>query len=157
VNARFDHHEEPPRLQDGGILYAATQPRAALAEVFQAGRLIDTRTDEPWLVGFRLAEPVQLLDLLGLWPTRAGASAAIHSGPRPMARRWARVIYTSYPEAQGVWYGSSMAASAPCVALFERAAGALPGAPSFHHALADATLEAFLVRIAAELGYRLAL
>ena len=157
VNARFDHHEEPPHVQDRGILYAATHPRAALAEVFQAGRLIDVHTDEPWLVGFRLAQPVQLLDLLGLWSTRAGASAAINTGPRPTARRWARVIYASYPEAQGLWYGSSMAANAPCVALFERAVGALPAAPAFHHALADATLEAFLVRTAAELGYRLAL
>jgi hypothetical protein len=50
-----------------------------------------------------------------------------------------------------------MAANVPCVALFERALGALPAAPAFHHALADATLEAFLVRTAAELGYRLAL
>jgi hypothetical protein len=157
VNARFDHHEEPPHVQDRGILYAATHPRAALAEVFQAGRLIDVHTDEPWLVGFRLARPVRLLDLLGLWPTRAGASVAINSGPRPTARRWARVMYASYPEAQGLWYGSSMAANAPCVALFERAVGALPAAPAFHHALADATLEAFLVRTAAELGYRLAL
>jgi len=157
VNARFDHHDEPPHLQEHGILYAATHPRAALAEVFQAGRLIDVHTDEPWLVGFRLAQPVQLLGLLGLWPTRAGASAAINSGPRPTARRWARVIYASYPEAQGLWYGSSMAANTPCVALFERAIGALAAAPAFHHALADATLEAFLVRTAAELGYRLAL
>jgi len=39
------------------------------------------------------------------------------------------VIYASYPEAQGLWYGSSMAANTPCVAL--------------------------LVRTAAELGYRL--
>jgi len=157
VNARFDHHEEPPRAQDRGILYPATHPRAALAEAFQAGRLIDARTDEPWLVGFRLTETVRLLDLLGLWPTRAGASTAINSGPRPTVRRWARVIYTSYPEAQGIWYGSSMAANTPCVALFERARAAVPTAPAFHRALADATIEAFLVRTAAELGYRLAL
>jgi hypothetical protein len=157
VNARFDHHEDPPHLQDRGILYAATHPRAALAEVFQAGRLIDVHTDEPWLVGFRLAALVQLLDLLSLWPTRAGASTAISSGPRPTARRWARVSYARYPEAQGLWYGSSMAANAPCVVLFERAIAAIPAAPAFHHALADATLEAFLVRTAAELGYRVAL
>ncbi len=50
-----------------------------------------------------------------------------------------------------------MAANAPCAALFERAAAALPAAPAFHHALADAPLEGFLVGIAAELGYRLAL
>ena len=155
TTARYDHHEEPPRVQERGILYAATHPRAALAEVFQAGRLIDAHTDEPWLVGFRVAETLRLLDLLGLWPTRAGASAAINSGPRPTARRWSRVISASYPEAQGLWYGSSMAANTPCVALFERAAAAVPPAPAFHHALADATLEAFLVRTAAKLGYRL--
>ena len=157
VNARFDHHQEPPHAQDRGILYAATHPRAAVAEVFQAGRLIDVHTHEPWLVGFQLDRPVQLLDLLGLWHTRAGASAAINTGPRPMARRLARVIYDTYSEAHGLWYGSSMAASSPCLALFERAADSLPAAPAFHHALADATLEAFLVRSAAELGYRLAL
>lgn len=157
TSARFDHHQEPPHPQERGILYAATHPRAALAEAFQAGRLIDVRTDEPWLVGFRLTEPVRLLDLLGLWPTRAGASAAINSGPRPTARFLSRVIYASYADAQGLWYGSSMAANTPCVALFERSAAALPAAPAFHHALADATLEALLVRTAAALRYRLAL
>lgn len=157
VNARFDHHEEPPHLQKRGILYVAAHPRAALVETFQAARLIDVRTDEPWLVGFRLAAPLRLLDLLSLWPTRAGASAALNSGPRPTARQWARAIYAGYPEAQGLWYGSSMAANAPCAALFERAAAVLPAAPAFHHALADAPLQGFLVRIASELGYRLAL
>jgi hypothetical protein len=33
----------------------------------------------------------------------------------------------------------------------------LPAAPAFHHALVEATLEAFLMRSAAERGYRLAL
>ena len=157
TNARFDHHEEPARLQERGILYAATHPRVAIAETFQADRLIDVRAGEPWLVGFRLTRSVRLLDLLGLWPTRAGASMALNSGPRPTARLWAQVIYASYPESQGLWYGSSMAGNAPCITLFERAKDTLPAAPAFHHALADATLEAFLTNIAAVLGYRLAL
>lgn len=157
TNARFDHHEPPPRVQDRGILYAAGHPRTSLAEVFQAGRTIDARREEPWLVGFRLATDIRLLDLTGLWPTRAGASMAISSGPRPAARRWSGAIYQAYPDAAGLWYGSSMAANAPCVALFERAAEALPSLPSFHRALADETLRAFLETCGEVLRYRLVL
>ncbi len=49
-------------------------------------RTIDVRRDEPWLVGCRLTADVRLLDLVWLWPTRAGASAAISGGPRPAER-----------------------------------------------------------------------
>ncbi|MBA2450403.1 MAG: RES domain-containing protein [Chloroflexi bacterium] len=42
ANARFDHHEPPPRAQAHGILYAAIHPRTPLAEVFQARRTINT-------------------------------------------------------------------------------------------------------------------
>ena len=157
TNARFDHHEPPPRVQDRGILYAAGHPRTPLAEVFQAGRTINARRDEPWLVGFRLVTDVRLLDLTGLWSTRAGASLAISSGARPVARRWSGAIYEAYPAAAGLWYGSSMDGNAPCVALFERAQAALPGRPSFHRALADETLRAFLETCSEVLGYRLVL
>ena len=157
TNARFDHAEPPPRVQTRGILYAAGRPRTPLAEVFQARRTINARRDEPWLVGFRLAADVRLLDLTGLWPTRAGASMAISSGPRPVARRWSGAIYEAYPHAAGLRYGSSMDANALCVALFERAEEALPALPAFHRALADDTLRAFLESCCQALGYRLVL
>lgn len=157
TNARFDHHEPPPRTQARGILYAAAHPRTPLAEVFQARRTINARRDEPWVVGFRLAADVRLLDLTGLWPTRAGASMAISSGPRPVARRWSRAIYEAYSDAAGLWYGSSMDANAPCAALFERAAETLPDRPAFHRALADETLRSFLEASSDALGYRLIL
>ncbi len=80
---------------------------------------------------------------------------ALSSGPRPRARAWARTIYTAYPEAEGVWYGSSMHANTPCVALFERALDALPPRPQIHRALADTTLRAFLRNVAADLNFRL--
>jgi hypothetical protein len=157
TNARLDHHEPPARFQSRGILYAADHPRTTLAEVFQAQRTINAPRNEPWLVGFRLTVDLQILDLTGLWPTRAGASMAISSGPRPIARRWARAIYDAYPTVVGLWYGSSMHASAPCVALFERGAAPLPTRPAFHRALADDTLRAFLENAADALGYRLIL
>jgi hypothetical protein len=157
LNGRFDPHELPRRVQERGILYAATHPAAALAEFFQARRTINARRDEPWLVGFRLTADIRLPDLTGLWPTRAGASRAINSGLRATARRWSGAIHETYPDAGGLWYGSFMYAHAPCVALYERAAGALPTRPSFHRALADDTLRAFLETCAAVLGYRLVL
>ena len=157
TSARFDHHVLPPRVQSRGILYAAKHPRTSLAEVFQARRTIDAHRDEPWLVGFRLTADVRLFDLTGLWSTRAGASMAINSGLRATARRWSGAFYEAYPDASGLWYGSSMHANAPCVALYERAAGALPARPSFHRALADDILRAFLEASAEALGYRLVL
>ncbi|MFN8634111.1 MAG: RES family NAD+ phosphorylase [Chloroflexota bacterium] len=157
THARFDHHLPPARIQNRGILYASDHPRTPLAEVFQVSRTIDARRDEPWLVGFRLSREIRLLDLTGLWPTRAGASMAIASGLRSTARRWSSTIYEAYSGADGLWYGSSMHANAPCVALYERGASALPARPSFHRALADDTLRAFLETSADLLGYRLIL
>jgi hypothetical protein len=142
-------------VQDRRILYVAAQIRTCLAEVFQRRRHIDTSFGHPWLVGFALAAPLRLLDLTGAWPTRAGASMAINSGPRPRARRWSRAIYVAYPAAQGLYYASSMDGNAPAVALFERAAPALPAHPFFHRALADQLLQPALAGAAEELGYTL--
>jgi RES domain len=152
---RFDPHAPPPRLQDRGVMYLAAHPRTCLAEVFQTKRRIDVSTGQPMLVGFRLAADVWLLDLTGLWPTRAGASMAINSGPRPTARRWARAIYEAFPALDGLFYASSMAGNAPCLALFERAARAVAIAPELHRPVADPLLRAFLRRTAIALGYGL--
>lgn len=35
TQARFDHHEPPPRIQAKGILYAAASPITCLAEVLR--------------------------------------------------------------------------------------------------------------------------
>ncbi|MGH3090686.1 MAG: RES domain-containing protein, partial [Rubrobacteraceae bacterium] len=53
ASARFDHHPPPrgdhPNL---GILYAATEVKTCVAEVFWNTRNINLRRREPWLVGF---------------------------------------------------------------------------------------------------------
>jgi hypothetical protein len=62
--ARFDHHFEPPRVQERRILYAALREDAVatcVAEAFQEGRLVDTRRCDPQLAAFSLAEDVPLL------------------------------------------------------------------------------------------------
>jgi hypothetical protein len=123
------------------------------AEVFQETRTIDRLRNDPWLVGFELVRAVSVLDLTGPWPTRAGASMAINSGPRPRARRWSQVIYAAYPAVEGLHYASSMDANRPAVVLYERAADALPSRPSFHRALADPTLTLAIVRAAQRFNY----
>lgn len=157
--ARFDHHLEPTRDQERGILYAALGGDAVatcVAEAFQEGRLIDTSHDDPWLACFALAEDVPLLDLTGKWPTRAGASANVNSGPRPRCRRWSMAVHEAYPDLRGLLYASSMNGGEPAVALYERAAGELPRTPAFNRPLSDPALLVGLGRIADALGYGLA-
>ena len=157
-SARFDHHSKPPGVQERAILYAAAGEDAVatcVAEAFQEGRLVDTRLRDPQLAAFSLVEDVPLLSLRGRWPTRAGASANINSGPRPRCRRWSRAIYEAYLGVSGLLYASSMNGNRPAVALYERAAGALPGAPDLNRPLSDAALLLPLERIASSLGYDL--
>jgi hypothetical protein len=154
-SGRFDHHVGPPRVQGRGIIYVAWHPRTCLAEVFQAKRRIDTSSRSPLLVGFETVHSLNLLDLTGLWPTRAGASTAISRGPRFRSQAWARRIYEAYPSLDGVYYGSSMDANSPCAALFERALDAVPGLPRLHRPLADPLLRSILQRAALQLNYDL--
>ena len=153
TSARFDHHLPPPRVQARRVLYVATRPLTCFAEVFQDTRTIDRQRHAPWLVAFELVQPVPLLDLTGRWPTQAGASMAINSGPRPRARRWSQAIYAAYPHLEGLHYASSMNANEPAIVLYERAAHVMPGRPVFHRALADAALSAVVARAAARLDY----
>lgn len=153
-SGRFDPHEPPPRAQARAILYAAQEGPTCLAEVFQDTRVIDRRRHDPWLVAFAPRHPLDLLDLTGAWPTRAGASMALCTGPRPRAQRWARAIYGAYPSIHGILYPSSMDGNRPALALFERAEAALPRHPRLHRALGEAPLRAAVVNAGARLGYR---
>jgi hypothetical protein len=155
TNARFDHHLKPPRIQARGILYAAEVGPTCLAEVFQDTRVIDRMDRSPWLVAFELTRDLALLDLTGAWPTRAGASTAIHSGPRARARRWSAAIYGAFPNVAGLKYASSMNANQPAFAFYERASSAMPGAPKFHRALADPALRRYIDAAAQRFNYAL--
>jgi len=155
TSARFDHHEPPPRLQARGVSYVASAGLTALAEVFQELRLIDRQAREPWLVSFHTTRRLQLLNLRGTWPTQAGASMAINTGPHARAQRWSRMIYQTYPRIDGLWYSSSMHANKPSVALYERGESALPRMPSFHRALADPAIFTLLKNAASDLSYGL--
>ena len=151
--SRFDHHEPPAREQERRILYIAARVLTCIAEVFQETRTIEVSRNSPWLVGFRLARAVKLLDLSGSWPTRAGASQAISSGFRPRARAWSRAIYEAYPSLAGLRYPSSMDGNQPAYAFYERAERALPDAPEFHRALNDPAIAAVVDAAGKQFGY----
>ena len=158
--SRFDHHLPDssglPHLQSQGIIYLAAGGESiptCLAEVFQSTRIIDRYSGNPILVGIDLAEPVTLLDLRGAFATAIGASTAIHSGPRPRARRWARQLYLAYPQTQGILYCSSMYGNRPAVALFERGRMAIPARPVFHRELKDPVLANVLTETGKKIRY----
>lgn len=158
ADARFDHHPDPrPGLQAAAVMYLAESPVTCLAEVFQQTRVIHREARQPWLVGLRLAGAIDLLDLCGAFPTRAGASMGLMSGPRSVGRAWARGFHRAYPHIQGLYYPSSMHANRPAAVLNERAeaAGALPERPHFHRALADPVLLTVLKNAALEIGFEL--
>jgi hypothetical protein len=154
THARFDHHDLPKGAHaTRAIFYAADDLTTCLAEVFQAKRIINRMSNAPRIVGFDLVRDVLLLDLTGHWPTQAGASMAISSGRRDRARQWSRAIYAAYPNVEGLFYGSSMHANRPTVALYERAQTALPPTPALDRALDDAALRGRLNAAATRLGY----
>jgi hypothetical protein len=158
--ARFDTH--PPTV-DGSVaeapghevLYAGLTLRTCVAETFQLARVVDRQTDRPWLVVWRPVRVLRLLDLAGTWPTRAGASQAISSGPRARSRAWARVIHEAYPDIDGLWYRSSMDSGDPAVCLWAEARDAMPAQPWAHLPLDAPGLALPLARASRAIGYRL--
>ena len=157
--ARFDHQipdaAGQPWEQDRAIQYLALDGITPLAEVFQDTRVIDRVARSPWLAAYALAEDLDLLDLTGTYPTRAGASMLINCGSRLRARTWSRAFYEAYPRIQGLYYGSCMHRNSPSLALYERGAGAIPAHPSFHRALSDKSLRMTLRNAAVKLNYLL--
>lgn len=156
TDARFDHQLPPPGLKEREILYGAAGPQGAvtaLAEVFQASRMVERLRNAPTWVAFDTVSELRLLDLSGAWPTRAGASMAIHSGPRARARRWSQAIYAAFPEVDGLWYCSSMHANQPCVALYERSRRAMPAHPVANRMLADPAVHTLVKNACLAVGY----
>lgn len=157
TTARFDHQVPDaagaPWEQDRAIQYLALDGITPLAEVFQDTRVIDRTARSPWLVAYDLARDLELLDLTGTFPTRAGASMLINCGSRPRARLWSRAFYAAYPEIKGLYYASCMYGGSPSLALYERGAGAIPAHPVFHRALADKAMRLTLRNAAARINY----
>lgn len=158
VTSRFDHHDgTTPTFQDRSIIYTAQDIATCIAETYQGTRVINRWHKEPWLVGFRIVKPITLLDLMGSFSTRAGASMGLMTGARSVGRNWARGFYDAYPTLVGLCYPSSMHANKPAIALTDRAEnnGVLPARPSFHRALGDPSMLGVLKQAASDLDYAL--
>lgn len=157
TDARFDHHLEESPESGRAVMYLALSPVTCLAEVFQKTRTIQRTHRAPALVGFAVASTLMLLDLTGTFPTRIGAPMGLMTGPRSVARNWAKGLYAAYPEAQGIAYPSSMHGNALAIALNDRAeaAKAVSATPKFHKALDDPSMITLLKNAARDVGYAL--
>jgi hypothetical protein len=156
ADARFDHHEPPPREQARGVLYGAMGITTCVAEVFQRTNVVARRENAPYLAAFSPTDDLRLLDLSGTWPTIAGASMALNSAlDRERTQAWSRAIYRAYSDAHGLWYPSAMHANQPAVLLYERTREMMPRRPTFNLALADPALHSVVSQAAHAVGYAL--
>lgn len=150
---RFDHHPLPQGVHSNrGIYYAGRSISVCVAEAFQERRTLDRAAGLPALVRFTPNRSLHLLDLRHVWPTRAGASQAISSGPRRRSQRWSRAIYAEYP-VDGIAYRSSMYGGEDALALYERCTDALPGNPDRVIPMTESSIVVVLKRIADDIGY----
>lgn len=154
---RFDPHPPPARHHPGiGIWYGASNPTPALAEAFQNSRTIDRFRGQPYLTALKFTRPIKLLDLAtdsgGAWPTRAGGTFALSTGPHSITQRWARRITEAFPGLDGLRYNSRFAGQ-PCLALFTPAASAMPTRPALSLPLSHPGLALRITGAAQKLGY----
>ena len=152
---RWDPHPGPDPISGAeGVLYAAADVATSLAEIYQTTRVIDTRAGAPTLTAWQPQRRLRLLDLSGTWLLRNSASAALLAAPRSICRRWARVIYTTWPELDGLYVPSTMTGR-PNIVLWNAAADSIPAMPSFSRPLTHPLVWSITHAAAAEIGYHI--
>ena len=150
---RWDTHPGPrPISAAEGVLYSAADVATSLAEVYQTTRVIDTRAGAPTLTAWQPQRRLRLLDLSGTWLLRNTASAALLAAPRSICRRWARVIYTTWPELDGLYVPSTLTGR-PNIVLWNAAADSIPAMPSFSRPLTHPLVWSIAQAAADEIGY----
>jgi hypothetical protein len=152
---RWDPHPGPQPISAAEcVLYAAADVATSLAEVYQTTRVIDTRAGAPTLAAWQPQRRLRLLDLSGTWLLRNTASAALLAAPRSICRRWARAIYTIWPELDGLYVPSTMTGR-PNIVLWNAAADSIPTMPSFSRPLTHPLVWSIAQAAAAEIGYHI--
>lgn len=168
TGSRFDHHPDPPQEHPNhGVMYLGpalvdargrtmSSLQTAMVECFRDAGVADAVTDDPYFVLLKATRTLRLLDLADSdWITVAGGNAAISSGPRVQSRLWARAIHSRYrgdDALDGVLYTTSNRPASRSVALWERAADALPSRPLFNEQLHHLGLRAAVETFAHEVG-----
>ncbi|MGK2902765.1 MAG: RES family NAD+ phosphorylase [Mycobacterium sp.] len=150
-----------PGLRPGTIgeeLTGVVRITVALAESFQIDRTIDRFRGAPYLTALRFTRELRLLDLAadsaGSWPTRAGGTFTVSTGPHSITQRWARRIAEAFPDVDGVLYNSRFSGR-HCVALFAPAVTAVPPRPVLSLPLSHPGLAVRIASAARQLGYQL--
>lgn len=150
---RWDPHPGPsPGARCDGVLYAAGDLATSLAEVYQTTRVIDTRAGTPTLTAWHPQRPLHLLDLSTTWLLRNSASTALLAAPRSVCRRWARAIYTTWPDLDGLYVPSTMTGR-PNIVLWTAGADSIPMMPEFSRPLAHPLVWSITQAAAGEIGY----
>jgi RES domain len=152
---RWDPHPglQPTSVTEG-VLYAAADVATSVAEVYQTTRVIDTRAGAATLTAWQPQRRLRLLDLSGTWLLRNTASAALLAAPRSTCRRWARAIYTTWPELDGLYVPSTLTGR-PNIVLWNAAADSIPTMPSFSRPLTHPLVWSIAQAAAAEIGYHI--
>lgn len=151
---RHDPQPEPAGSSVEGVLYTATSLATALAETFQATRVVDSRSFAPQVTAWTPTRALRLLDLTGSWALRNGAAFPPPTAPKSTCRAWARQIRATWPDLDGLWAPSTMTGCTNVV-LWNPARTSFPAAPDLSRPLAEPIFYAIANRIAVgELGYR---
>jgi hypothetical protein len=120
---RFDHHKA--KATNRGIMYAATDLKGALVEVFQTGGGIAGTIK---YCGLTLRRSLTLLDLRDDNASMAGANHKICSCSHKFSRPWSRLFYEEHrlyrADMDGIIFPNSHNGQA-AVALYERAEDAI--------------------------------
>lgn len=154
---RFDPQPSgPPTVHPiEGVIYLAPDIATCMAETFQDTRSIRA-TAARSLSGFETATELHLLDLTGDWPLKVGAAHAINAtAAKQTTKAWAVALRTCFPSADGLWYLSSLTGR-PAAALFSpaEAHGVFPVGATFSQQLDNPALRPWLLKAAADIGYR---
>ena len=99
---RYDPQPEPTGPSSEGVMYTATSLATALAETFQATRVVDSRSFGPQVTAWTPTRDLHLLDLTGNWALRNGAAFALATAPKSTCRAWARQIRATWPDLDGM-------------------------------------------------------
>lgn len=157
---RFDPHPRPVGESDAhGVMYVVlptpgVDPLAVgVKERFGTG-VLDRYSGEPRVTLWTPSRPLRLLDLGSTWLARSGGTTALFSGPRGVARHWARKVHRQL-DVDGMVWTSNVLPPGRCAVLFESAVDAVPTHPSVNRDLADPGLRPALARIARDYGLTL--
>lgn len=151
---RWDPHPLPVGRRPGcGVIYASTDLRTAVAEVFQSAKRIDPYTGDPYATTFIPRVPLRLLEMYSedaAWLLRHDASHSLMHGPRSTCRNWARAVLDAR-RVDGLWVQSTMTGRATTV-LFGPSSMKLPAWPRDTAPLSASHLLKALDDIATSLG-----